>query len=151
MARKFTLEDAKIVFRNFSGEPDRYNKKGDRNFCLILPTDVADELSAEGWNVRTLPPKDDLPATPYLRVNVSFGKYPPKIVMISHRGKAILTEESVSTLDVAEIETVDLTISPYTWSQPDGRTGVSAYLKTMYVTLREDSLSAKYDHIPDAY
>lgn len=30
------VENARIIFRNFSGEERMYNKKGDRNFTLVL-------------------------------------------------------------------------------------------------------------------
>ena len=38
---------------------------------------------------------------------------------------------------------MDLTINPYVW-EANGNTGVKAYLGTMYVTIAEDPLDAKY-------
>ena len=35
------INNAKIIFKNFSGKPGVYNKEGDRNFCLLLPDDAA--------------------------------------------------------------------------------------------------------------
>jgi hypothetical protein len=46
------LEDVKLIFRNFAGREGMYNREGDRNFAVELPKDVAEELAANGWNVK---------------------------------------------------------------------------------------------------
>lgn len=144
------VENARIGFKNFSGAEGRFNPAGRRNFCVFFDPEMGEALYREGWNIKTLTPKEegDDPV-PYLQVSVSFDNIPPKIVQVTSRGKTTLDEETVGTLDWAQIQNVDLAIRPYNWSV-NGKTGVKAYLKTMYVTLVEDEFESKYCDVPDS-
>lgn len=157
------VENARIIFRNFAGKEKKYNPEGDRNFCLLIDDDnVAASLADKGWNVKTLQPRNpDDGVAYYIPVRVSYEYFPPNIYLMSgqyvdekgqvrFRNKVHLDEESVGSLDYAEIENVDLIIRPYQW-EVNGKTGIKAYAHRMYVTIAEDEFAAKYevDERPD--
>lgn len=142
------IENARLMFKNFSGAESEFNAAGDRNFCVALDPDTAQEMRKVGWNVKELPPRpdhDDDEPVEYIKVKLSyrFEERQPLIVRIAGKRRANLTERTVSSLDWDEIEHVDLEIRPYNWEKGN-RTGVTAYLKSMYVTVKEDRLAAKY-------
>lgn len=146
-ATSITFENARIMFRNFTGREGLYNAEGERNFCLVLDPKDAEELAAQGWNIKTLRPKEegDLPLD-YVQVKVGYKILPPTIKTITSRGANVITEELVDMLDYVEIGNVDLTIRPREWEP--GR--IKAYLKTMYVSIIEDYLELKYADVPDS-
>ena len=127
-----TIENAKILFRNFSGEEGRYNRAGDRSFCVIIDNDMAPQLIADGWTIRYLRPRDEDEAPQaYMQVKVRFGNIPPRVVLVTSKNKKELTEDDIGLLDWAELERVDLILRPYNW-EVNGKSGVKAYLKTGY-------------------
>lgn len=149
--KSIVIENARITFRNFSGAEGKYNRAGDRNFAVLLDPDIADEMAKDGWNVKYLKPRDEQEdPQAYIQVSVNFkGARPPKVVMVTSRGKSALDESMVGILDWAEFTNVDLTLNPYEW-EVNGKTGVKAYLKTIFATLFEDELDLKYADVPDS-
>jgi hypothetical protein len=148
-AKTFMVEDAQLLFRNFSGKESQYNRAGDRNFSVVLDQDSAERMLADGWNVKFLAAREegDVP-TPYIMVSVGYKAKPPRVVMISSTGRTVLDEGEVEVLDWVEINKVDLIARAYTWDV-NGRSGIKAYLQSLYITIREDELERKYSQSND--
>ena len=149
-----TMENVRIIFRNFAGKEGPYNSAGDRNFAVLLDDRMADELSASGWNVRTtrereLDEGEITGGEPYLPVKVGYKGRPPRVVMLTSRGRTDLGEDEIEMLDYADIQSVDLIIRPYDWAI-NGKSGRKAYLKSIFVTINEDELERKYSDVPHA-
>jgi hypothetical protein len=143
------MEDVRIVFRNFAGKEGQYNREGDRNFAVLLDDPLAETLLKDGWNVKRLKAREEGDVEQaYLSVSVGFKILPPRIVMITSRGRTTLSEEEVELLDWADIRTVDLIIRPYEWVV-NGKNGIKAYLKSLFITIQEDALDLKYADIED--
>lgn len=150
-----TVENARILFRNFSGKEGQYNAEGDRNFCLLLDPPLADALTRDGWNIKQLRAREegDEPQ-PYIQVSIKYrgrngnAVRPPNIVMVTSKGRTALSEEECELLDWVDIANVDLIVRSFQWSV-NGKTGIKAYLKSIYVTIQEDELERKYSDIPE--
>ena len=151
MSKKFInniiIEGGRIIFRNFAGEESKFNRAGNRNFCAIISNDMVDQLKEDGWNIKELPPREeeDEP-TYYLQVTVSYKVAPPKIMLITNKYKTKLSEDTVASIDYADIENVDMVIHPYLW-EVNGKSGVKAYFESMYVKIREDYFASKYSDL----
>jgi hypothetical protein len=144
------MEDAKLLFRNFAGEKKQNNPAGMRNFCVLIDEDKAKKLESLGWNIKWLKPRDDQ-ETPqaFFQVKVSYANFPPHIVLISNGRKTLMTEDKINVLDYAEIKNADLVINPSNWEY-NGRKGIAAYLKSLYVTLVPEDFEGKYSNVPDS-
>lgn len=146
-----TIENAKIMWRNFSGKQTLYNAAGDRNFVVFLDKEDAEQLREAGWNVKTVKPKPeadpDTPEQDFIQVTVKFSKKEnarqPRVVLITDSQRAVLGEEDLNLLDWAEIENADLKFRSFYWEMGE-KHGFTAYLEAIFVTIVEDALEKKY-------
>lgn len=139
------IENARIILKNLAGVEKKYNAPGERNFAIALDGELAEEMIKAGWNIKFLKPREegDLPQA-ILKVKINTGKgRPPRVVIVSSKGRTSLTEDMYGMIDYADIENVDLAINPSFWER-DGRSGYTAYLRSIFVTIREDELDLKY-------
>ena len=143
------VEGARIKFKNFAGEARQYNPAGQRNFVLCLPDELAQQLTAEGWNVKWKPgrhPED--PSEAQLVVKVKYNESgddrsrDPIVYLIQGRRKIALDARTVATLDRLAPLNIDLVVRPYVWTI-NGNVGITAYLDEIYYTTVE-GLSSKY-------
>lgn len=146
-----SIEDAHLMFKNFIGEASKFNRAGDRNFCVEIDPAEAPRLIDDGWNIKALQPRDedDEDGQPiwYLQCKLKYGGFKdPEVYMISKGkpGKTLLDESTVGLLQHADIVTADLIIRPYNYDI-NGKVGVTAYVSKMYVTVELDEFASKYD------
>ena len=140
----FMIEDARIIFRNFGGKEGQYNREGDRNFAVVLDAATADQMASDGWNVKYLKAREEGEEdTPYIPVEVKYKVRPPRVTLVTSGGRTPLGEKEIEMLDYADIKMVDLFCNGYNWVVGD-KSGIKAYLQTMFVTINEDPLERKY-------
>ena len=141
------IEDARIIYRNFTGRSDKYNREGDRNFAVVIPDEeMAKELTDRGWNVKIKPPRED-GDTPFmfLPVKVKFNDRGPNVYLKTGNNQNRLDEESIGLIDNIDIIGVDLDIRPFDWDV-NGKQGRTAYLQSMRVTQDIDRFAARDDY-----
>jgi hypothetical protein len=144
------IEDATLIWRNFEGKEGMYNRAGDRNFSVILDPKNAENLAKDGWNIKFREPREEGDeGFHYIQVAVGYKGKPPRITMITSSGRTNIDEGNVDVLDWVDIQKVDLILNPYEWTVND-KTGIKAYLKTMFITIEEDELERKYATKPKA-
>lgn len=149
-AKNIVMENARIIFRNFAGKGDKFNPSGRRTFAAIINPEDAQALADEGWHVKTRAPKEEgEEPLYYLPIRVSFDVSAPAMYIVTRKKKTLLTDKTVQMLDNAELENVDLVISPYHWTMPNGDSGITAYLKTGYFKIVEDVFYDKYSKYDD--
>lgn len=144
------IDDARLMFRNFAGRRERYNNAGDRNFCIVIPDEsIAEQLADAGWNVKIKPPKieGDAPFM-FLKVKVKFSDYGPNCYLVSGSSQMRLNPDTVGCLDKVQIQSVDLDIRPFEWTNDDGETCRTAYLNAIRVIQRLDRFAERTDDIP---
>lgn len=139
------IDEARIIYRNFSGIGSKYNREGDRNFALVIPNqELADDLIERNWNVKIKPPRDeDDDPFMYLPVKIKFNDRGPTVYLKTGNVMNKLDEESISCLDNVDIVNVDLDIRPYDWDV-NGKTGRTAYLQSMCVEQEIDRFAERY-------
>lgn len=126
----------RILFRNFAGAPDKYNPNGCMaNFWVLLTEEKGRELEDERLNVRWKPNRDG-DIEPRLQVFVRWDKVPPKIFQKTANTEILLDEDTVSSLDYADILHADIVLAPYEYD-PDKP--LKAYVSRARFTIEDEN------------
>lgn len=107
---QFMVENAEIIFPNFSGEPTKFNAAGGkRTFCIKLGQEEASNMAKDGWNIKMLRAREEGDDDqPYIQVTVAYKIKPPKVTLITSTTRTLLTEDLVGTLDWADLRQVEI-------------------------------------------
>ena len=128
------IDDCRIIFRNFAGEEDQYNRAGDRNFALVIPDEeLAKQLTDDGWNVKIKPSRveGELPLM-FLPVKVTFSERSGPACYIDSNGTRVqLDATTVHRLDRIDAYRIDMDVRPYDWGPITGKYGRTAYLSAI--------------------
>ena len=129
------ISNAKILWKNFTGELGFYNKEGGRNFCLVLSDDASvNFFKQNGYSIAVKSSGVEVGEfIRYLNVKLKFNNGKPIITLKSNNKTIRVDENLVSVLDSIKIKSVDMSIKPYHWELPNGEHGQIAYLSSMTV------------------
>lgn len=142
------IDGRDIIFKNFEGRGDKFNREGDRNFSLrFRDPETADAVAKEGWNVRIKPARDeDEDDFMRLPIKLKFTDYGPKVYLWSGNNRVELDEESIGCLDNIEIDHANMDVRPYNWTV-NGRDGRTAYLQVLEVFQRTNRFEERYNRM----
>lgn len=174
MARQLIeIENADIIFKNFSGAEKKavkngamrvVNDAGNRNFTvnidpaksniyyngeLVTDPDFGLTLADEGFNITVKPGREEGdPAQYRLQVAVSYnGPIQPKLYQINRNNRPIpLTEQTVNDLDGVDIVMAKIVINsgkPYI--NDNGEKKVKAWCNEGYFTYYRSRFASEYD------
>lgn len=129
------ISNAKILWKNFTGELGFYNKEGGRNFCLVLSDDASvNFFKQNGYSVAVKSSGVEVGEfIRYLKVKLKFNNGKPIITLKSNNKTISVDGNLISVLDSIKIKSVDMSIKPYHWELPNGENGQIAYLSNMTV------------------
>ena len=151
-----------LMFPNFEGREVRdkntgriYNKEGDQNFCVAIPDELADDLIAEGWNVKVYEDNDGN-VTKYIKVKINWHPtkvdYIPDMNTITNRktGEKVSTkldEETSKLLSISTLKDIDISIRRSAYRDDDGNWKPTARLAGAWATLHQSYLADKWNDL----
>lgn len=153
---RIVIEDAKLLWPNFSGRPDRFsrNEPVPPNTNVTLKKDVADKLRELGVNVREPkidPDREGLDLDPFVKVRFNYsGRSEPRVTMLmgdpaetpaARMPRQVLDRSTVKLLDTANIISADLVVNTY---QAPGSDSTTLYADSAYIFVRPSPLDLKY-------
>jgi hypothetical protein len=139
MNKTVKVENARIIFRNFSGKERKNNEEGERTFCVVLDDSTAKELSKSKWDVKWFNDvKQDDVSIPYLQVTINPNAFFPSVIIVEKDCRRIFNEDTVPMLDKIKIKSANVTMNGYSWVVGNHR-GVKVYLEELIATIEESN------------
>lgn len=154
------IDNATLIFKNFEGRGDMYNRPGDRNFAIrIDDIETAEELRSRGWNVSIKEGRDpEEGPRMHLKVKLAYKENVdnrgnvkvsgPNAYLWTGNKRNVLDRESIACLDHIEIGNVNLDVRGYDWVV-NGREGRSAWLNAIEVFQNIDRFAARYESMSE--
>lgn len=146
------IPDAQVkwAWSNIAGRKNDYDSEGDHYFQIIIPEDRVNALLDDGWAVKEHEGQEEGDPPEYLlKVRVSYRFDPPKVYFLKGRRKIRAEERDLPDITRASTNRLDLVLQPSRWVK-NGRTGISAYVKEMYVDMKTsqfDEMYADYEEV----
>lgn len=146
---KVRIEGAEVIpaLKNFNG--DKFGPAGMRDFVIALDDEQAAVLTQLGYHLFLFHTQDDEGNEfdiPELKIRCRFDKYPPEVYTVygdEHGTITQITEDTVGELDNIRFLSCDISFTPYKWER-GGKSGTTAYLRTMYVVIPKKDFADKY-------
>lgn len=158
--RTLILENTKFIFAtNFAGKPDDKYGSTTRYGNVFISKEMADELSEEGFSVRTTTPREGeeegfVPryfTKIILNYNSDIAKdRPPKVCLVSGSNPPReLDAETVGIIDNTYVTNVNATVEKTYLKKYDKHV---LYIRTMYVEqdVEDDPFASRYSQVKQA-
>lgn len=139
-----------FMYRNFAGAKTEKNAEGNRNFCIKITKEDAEELTKKleerHLHINIKETKD---GEYFFKVNVRYDKYPPIIAKVKtlpngRKLKTELAEENIAILDKTLIAEADLSVNPHYLSTHRQWT---VYLNTLKFTPLVDPIEEELEEL----
>lgn len=135
------LKNELIKFRNFKGESGKYNKKGERNFVIVIDDVASEKLEALGFYVKHSV-KSNGEVENLLKINVNMeSQWPPEFTVYTKKGDRKWGIDEIANLDKANIIGGEVWFNPYQSPNSDHKT---AWLDEMIVAIKDNVNHEKY-------
>lgn len=135
-------------WRNFRGEGTQFNPAGKRNFNVrIDDISLVNTLKNRGFNVREMKKQNEDDETSYyMQIKLQFNQYGPRVIQYvqGNPNGVELDEDTIETLDNADILDCVIKIRPYDWTMATGSQGTTAYLTELAVQIPDNRFGERF-------
>ena len=156
----YAVDNAKIIWTNFSGRGNSYNRDGKRNFNFIFPDpELAQKFALLEYNVKHRSVRDgfDGDEFDFLKVDISYEtdkgqpieeinpEWYPRIYLLDDNNYATeIFKDNLGELDGKFIIDSYFEFRPYPWKMKNGKSGTAAKLKRLFLKIKKDPLAGRF-------